>query len=119
MSPATAIALGQLGGLGVLDLEGLWTRYEDPEPLLAEIATLTRRSPTPRMQEIYAEPIKPELVTARLEEIRDAGVTVAGALTPAAHPGALADRRRRRRRPVRHPRHDGLRRARVAAAPSR
>ena len=40
MSPATAIALGRLGGLGVLDLEGLWTRYEDPEPLLDEIAAL-------------------------------------------------------------------------------
>ena len=43
MSPETAIALGQLGGLGVLDLEGLWTRYDDPEPLLAEIAALDRR----------------------------------------------------------------------------
>src|SRR6478736_5251779 len=40
MSPSTAIALGQLGGLGVLDLEGLWTRYDDPDPLLAEIAGL-------------------------------------------------------------------------------
>ncbi len=82
MSPATAIALGQLGGLGVLDLEGLWTRYDDPEPLLAEIAGLDPATATPRMQEIYAEPIKPELVSARLKEIRDAGVTVAGALTP-------------------------------------
>src|SRR6476660_2765352 len=40
VSPATAIAIGQFGGLGVLDLEGLWTRYENPEPLLAEIASL-------------------------------------------------------------------------------
>lgn len=39
MSPDTAIALGKLGGLGVLDLEGLWTRYEDPTSLLAEIAS--------------------------------------------------------------------------------
>ena len=45
MSPATAIALGKLGGLGVLDLEGLWTRYEDPEPLLAEIAALDPARP--------------------------------------------------------------------------
>ena len=82
MSPATAIAFGQLGGLGVLDLEGLWTRYDDPEPLLAEIASLDAATATPRMQEIYAEPIKPELVSQRLKEIRDAGVTVAGALTP-------------------------------------
>lgn len=82
MSPATAIALGKLGGLGVLDLEGLWTRYEDPEPLLAEIASLPGEASTARMQEIYKEPVKPELVAARLAEIRAAGVTVAGALSP-------------------------------------
>ncbi|MET4638717.1 IMP dehydrogenase [Mycetocola sp. 2940] len=82
VSPATAIALGKHGALGVLDLEGLWTRYEDPEPLLAEIRSLSDDQATPRMQEIYSEPIKPELVTARLAEIRAAGVTVAGALSP-------------------------------------
>lgn len=82
VSPATAITLGRLGALGVLDLEGLWTRYEDPEPLLAEIRELPAERATERMQEIYSEPIKPELVTARLAEIRAAGVTVAGALSP-------------------------------------
>lgn len=83
MSPDTAIALGKLGGLGVLDLEGLWTRYEDPTSLLAEIASLPAGQSTARMQEIYAEPIKPELITSRLRDIRNAGVTVAGALSPA------------------------------------
>ncbi|QHF23547.1 GuaB3 family IMP dehydrogenase-related protein [Rathayibacter sp. VKM Ac-2804] len=82
VSPATAITLGRLGALGVLDLEGLWTRYEDPEPLLAEIRELPTERATQRMQEIYSEPVKPELVTARLAEIRAAGVTVAGALSP-------------------------------------
>ncbi len=82
VSPTTAIMMGKLGGLGVLDLEGLWTRYEDPEPLLAEIRTLSDDRATARMQEIYSAPIKPELVTARLAEIRAAGVTVAGALSP-------------------------------------
>jgi len=83
MSPATAISLGELGGLGVLDLEGLWTRYEDPEPLLAEIAALAAGSgATRRMQELYAQPIQPDLVHARIKEIRDSGVTVAGALSP-------------------------------------
>ncbi|KQM15818.1 inosine-5-monophosphate dehydrogenase [Plantibacter sp. Leaf171] len=82
VSPTTAIMMGQLGGVGVLDLEGLWTRYEDPEPLLAEIRSLPVGRATARMQEIYAEPIKPELVTARLAEIRAAGVTVAAALSP-------------------------------------
>lgn len=83
MSPATAIALGQLGGLGVLNLEGLWTRYEDPEPVLEELAELGDDAiAVQRMRELYAAPIQPELIRARLCEIRDAGVTVAGALSP-------------------------------------
>ncbi|MFD4420735.1 GuaB3 family IMP dehydrogenase-related protein [Agromyces sp. NPDC058484] len=82
VSPRTAIMMGRLGGLGVLDLEGLWTRYEDPEPVLAEICNLTPEKATARMQQLYAEPIKPDLVTERLAEIRAAGVTVAGALSP-------------------------------------
>ena len=82
MSPETAIALGKYGGLGVLNLEGLWTRYEAPEPLLAEVSELQGIEATRRLQEIYAEPIKPELITQRLREIRDAGVTVAGSLSP-------------------------------------
>ncbi len=82
VSPTTAIAIGKLGGLGVLDLEGVWTRYDDPEPVLAEIRGLPRETATKRMQEIYAAPIKPELVSARLAEIRAAGVPVAGALSP-------------------------------------
>ncbi|TPF77302.1 MULTISPECIES: GuaB3 family IMP dehydrogenase-related protein [unclassified Bifidobacterium] len=81
-SPATAIAMGKMGALGVLDLEGLWTRYEDPEPLLDEISQLPANQATARIQQIYAEPVKPELITQRLREIRAAGVTVAGALSP-------------------------------------
>lgn len=82
MSPQTAIALGKFGGLGVLDLEGLWTRYEDPESLFDEIAGIEGPQATARLQEIYSEPIKAELITERLGQIRDAGVTVAGALSP-------------------------------------
>jgi len=83
MSPATAIALGRLGGLGVLNLEGLWTRYEDPTPCLAEIASAPDPGEaTRRMQQIYAEPIKDELIGARVAEIRAAGVPAAGALSP-------------------------------------
>jgi IMP dehydrogenase len=82
VSPATAIAMGKLGGVGVLNLEGVWTRYEDPEKVLAEIRALKPADATARMQQIYAEPIRPELITARLAEIRAAGVVVAGALSP-------------------------------------
>lgn len=85
-SPSTAIALGQLGGLGVLDLEGLWTRYEDPQATLNEIAELSATTDSPaatrRLQELYQAPVQAELITSRLAEIRAAGVTVAGALTP-------------------------------------
>src|SRR6186997_2362252 len=82
VSPATAIAIGKLGGVGVLNLEGIWTRYKDPEPLLAEIAGLGDAEVTRRMQEIYEAPIQPELVSTRIAEVRAAGVTVAAALSP-------------------------------------
>ena len=81
-SPQTAIELGKLGGLGVLDLEGLWTRYEDPRPQFERIAGADPDQATKVMQSVYREPIKPELITRRLHEIREAGVTVAGALSP-------------------------------------
>ena len=81
-SPATAVAMGRLGGLGVLDLEGLWTRYAEPEPLLEEITSLPADQATRRMQQVYTADIDPDLVTARLKEVRDAGITVAGALSP-------------------------------------
>ncbi len=82
MSPATAVQFGRYGGLGVLDLEGLWTRYEDPTALLEEVAGLDECAATRRMQQVYAEPIRPDLITARLREMREAGITVAGSLSP-------------------------------------
>src|SRR5690606_10350947 len=82
VSPATAIEIGRLGGGAVLTLEGLWTRYEDPEPLFAEIAELPAEKATARMQDIYSEPIKPELVTARIRQIREAGVISIASVTP-------------------------------------
>jgi len=81
-SPDTAIALGKLGGLGVLDLEGLWTRYDDPEPLLEEVSGLRGAEATQRLQQIYTAPVRAELITERLQQMRAAGVTVAGALSP-------------------------------------
>lgn len=82
VSPATAIEIGRLGGVGVVNLEGVWTRYEDPEPLLEEISQLEVDKATARMQQIYMEPIQPELITRRIREIKDAGVISCASLTP-------------------------------------
>ncbi|MFP5317307.1 MAG: GuaB3 family IMP dehydrogenase-related protein [Acidimicrobiia bacterium] len=82
MSPATAIQMGKLGGVGVLNLEGLWTRYDDPESLFEEISELPADKATLRMQEIYSEPIKEELIGRRIREIKDAGVVSCASVTP-------------------------------------
>ena len=82
VSPATAIEIGRLGGVGVLNLEGLWTRYEDPDSVFDEIASLDPEKATVRMQELYAEPIKPELIGVRIQEIKDAGVVSCASVTP-------------------------------------
>ena len=82
VSPATAIALGKLGGLGVLNLEGIYTRYENPDAELERIAKLPKDSATRGLQEIYARDVDPKLIAARVEEIKRAGVLAAGSLTP-------------------------------------
>jgi IMP dehydrogenase len=82
VSPATAMQIGGMGGLAVLDLEGLWTRYEDPESLLAEAAELDDVAATRRLQEIYSEPIKEDLIGLRIEQVKSAGITTAARLSP-------------------------------------
>lgn len=82
LSPAAAAAIGRLGGLGVLNLEGLWCRYEDPEPVYEEIAALPAEKATRRMQEIYRSPVIPDLIHRRITEIKEAGVVSGAALTP-------------------------------------
>jgi len=89
MSPQTAVTLGRLGGLGVLNVEGLWCRYDDPAPVLAELADVPADEGTRRLQQAYAEPIRPELVVERVKEIRGGGVTVAVRVSP-QHTIALA-----------------------------
>ena len=79
---ASAVELGRLGSAGVPHLEGLWTRYEHPEKFFEEIAELPAETATWRMQEIYAEPVKPELIGPRIAQIKEAGVTCAVAITP-------------------------------------
>jgi IMP dehydrogenase len=82
ISPKTAVQIGRLGGLAVLNLEGLWTRHEDPEPYFEEIAELSKEKATLRMQEIYLEPVKPDLIGQRVAEIKAQGVVTAASLTP-------------------------------------
>jgi IMP dehydrogenase len=82
VDPATAGIIGGLGGLAVLNLEGLQTRYEDPGPVFEEIASLPEHKATRVMQELYSEPIKEELIFRRVQEIKDRGVIAAASLTP-------------------------------------
>jgi IMP dehydrogenase len=82
VSPKTAIELGKLGGLGVLNLEGIFTRYEAADRELQKIARLPKEQATSGMQKIYAKPVKPELIASRIRELKEAGVLVAGSLTP-------------------------------------
>ncbi len=82
VSPETAVLVGQLGGLACLNLEGVWTRYEDPVPIYEEIAELDDDKATRRMQELYKEPVKEELLGRRIEEIKAGGVVSCGSLTP-------------------------------------
>ncbi|HEV7210617.1 MAG TPA: GuaB3 family IMP dehydrogenase-related protein [Blastococcus sp.] len=84
VSPASAIAAGRAGGLGVLNAEGLWTRYEDPAPVYRKLleAAGAGAPPVALLQQVYAEPVKPELITARITEIRESGVTTAARISP-------------------------------------
>jgi IMP dehydrogenase len=82
VSPETAGIIGRLGGLAVLNLEGIWTRYEDADDQLARIAQLPKEDATAEMQRIYQEPVQEELIAQRIREIKDQGVVAAASLTP-------------------------------------
>ena len=82
VSPATAIELARVGGLGVLNLEGLWTRHADPDALLEELAGLDGDAAVDRMRELYTTPIDPDLVTQRVGELRAGGALAVGAVSP-------------------------------------
>jgi len=83
VDPAFAIALGKLGGLAVLNLEGLQTRYEPPAEPLAAIAEAPAERVTALMQELYRAPVQPQLIRRRIQEIKDGGVVAAVSATPA------------------------------------
>jgi IMP dehydrogenase len=82
VDPAFAVTMGKLGGLAVLNLEGIQTRYADAATQLDLIASFDKEEATAKMQEIYKEQVKPELITRRVKEIKDGGVLAAASLTP-------------------------------------
>lgn len=82
VSPGNAAGFDEMGGVAVLDLEGLWTRYEDPGTLLEEIAELADETAAARLQEIYKQPVDPDLVVERVRAMRSSGAVAAGAVTP-------------------------------------
>lgn len=81
-SPESVAKISAAGGLAPLDLEGLWTRYADPSAAYAEILKAEPAQANRVLQKLYAAPIQPELIAARVAQLRDAGITVAGALSP-------------------------------------
>ncbi len=91
VSPAAAARLGALGAGAALHLEGLWTRWDDPEPLIEEIGRLDDTAVRSRLVELYCEPVKPELIRQRVSELREAGIVVVGAVTPQSASRLLAD----------------------------
>jgi IMP dehydrogenase len=82
VSPDTAGLIGKLGGLAVLNLEGIWCRYENADEIMERVATFSPDIATRELQDIYREPVKPELIAQRIREIKDHGVVVAASLTP-------------------------------------
>lgn len=82
VSPETAVLVHKLGGLGVLNLEGIWTRFENAEEKLEQISQAPRDQATGLMQEIYSTPVKKELISQRIAEIKAEGAVVCGSFTP-------------------------------------
>jgi IMP dehydrogenase len=77
-----AIAMGKAGGLAVLNLDGVQTRYENPDDVLTAIANATPDQVTPLMQKVYSQPIKDNLIGERIRAIKKAGVVAAVSITP-------------------------------------
>ena len=85
VSPATAVRVGELGGLGVLNAEGLWARHAEPEKALTEIAERAATDPAAalgELQRLHAAPVQPDLLGEALERVRGAGVTLAARVSP-------------------------------------
>lgn len=77
-----ALEMHRIGGLAVLNLEGIQSRYDNADELLEKISKFSDREATAKMQEIYREPVKPELIQKRIKQIKEKGAVVCGSLTP-------------------------------------
>lgn len=84
VDPGFAVLMSHMGGLGVLNLEGLWTRYQDPAPILESLARVPADSATAALQKVYSQPIQEELVGQRVREIKEKGALTAVSMTPAS-----------------------------------
>jgi IMP dehydrogenase len=86
VSPTTAIRIGELGGLGVLNAEGLWSRHENAEEALFQVVRAAEDDEVDAavalLQKLHAAPIRPDLLTESIKQIKDAGVTVAARVSP-------------------------------------
>jgi IMP dehydrogenase len=92
VSPKTAALMSKLGGLGVLNLQGVWTRYDDAEPVLEKISKAKPNEYIPLMQKIYEQPVKKELISKKIKEIKTLGGVAAVSSIPqhARESGAVA-----------------------------
>ena len=84
VSPDFALSMDRLGGLAVLNLEGVQTRYEEPEAVLSEIAEAPEQEVTTLLQRLYRAPVRDELIGARIRKIKEGGAKCAVSLTPAS-----------------------------------
>lgn len=82
VDPDFSIAMGKMGGLAILNLEGVWFRYDDPREILQEIAQATPERATELVQQLYQPPVREELISKRVEYIKAAGVPVVVSAIP-------------------------------------
>ncbi|MBI2856594.1 MAG: GuaB3 family IMP dehydrogenase-related protein [Chloroflexi bacterium] len=83
VSPKFAVKMGQVGGLALMNLEGIYTRYDDPDAVIQHIIEAPQGQATPLLQRVYSAPVRENLIGKRIQEVKENGVTCAVSLTPA------------------------------------
>ncbi len=82
VDPAFAIEMHKVGGLAVLNIEGVWSRFDDPEPILQEVASGNREESTAILQKAFTSPIREDLIARRIQQIKESGAISAVSVTP-------------------------------------